>query len=362
MKKSIVLLLCLALLFQVLALTACDPQNTTDTQNESSNPSANENDDSEKLGNLAYSDPYTDGLIFETMLDEEGYAVVGYDGASKNVVIPRIYKGFYVVRIAKEAFKGISKLENVSIPETVHKIESYAFSGCSKIQSVTILNSDAEIKEYAFQGCQSLISFYAPNGLNKIEFRVFSECTNLKVFDVPTLNTIGSSAFSGCTALTEITVPDSVTSIGSSAFYNCSGLTSITLPFVGATKDATSYTNFAYIFDGYIPSSLKTVVITGGNSIASSAFNNCSGLTSITITASVTSIGSKAFYNCRGLTSITIPASVTSIGSYAFVNCSNLKEFKYSGTMAQWSAINKESYIFSNKITIYCTDGNVTSK
>ena len=84
-----------------------------------------------------------------------------------------------------------------------------------------------------------------------------------------------------------------VTSIGSWAFEDCSGLTSVT-----------------------IPNSVK--------SIGESAFYYCSSLTSVTIPNSVTSIGNFAFYYCKGLTSVTIPNSVTSIGKYAFANCSGL--------------------------------------
>ena len=100
-------------------------------------------------------------------------------------------------------------------------------------------------------------------------------------------------AFLGCTGLTAITIPNSVTSIGEMAFLGCTGLTSVSIG-------------------------------TGVTSIGSRAFSNCTGLTAITIPNSVTSIGSYAFSNCTGLTSITIPNSVTSIGSYAFSNCTGL--------------------------------------
>lgn len=88
----------------------------------------------------------------------------------------------------------------------------------------------------------------------------------------------------------------------------------------------------------YIPSSLKSVTVTGGN-ILYGAFYNCSSLTSITIPDSVTSIGKYAFYECSGLTSVTIPNSVTSIGAWAFSGCSGLKTVFYAGTEEQWKAI-----------------------
>ena len=98
---------------------------------------------------------------------------------------------------------------------------------------------------------------------------------------------IGDWAFSNCSNLTSISIPDSVTSIGQGAFQSCSGLTSITIP-----DSVTSIGNYA--------------------------FSYCDGLTSVTIGEGVTSIGVGAFSDLDGLTSITIPDSVTSIGDYAF--------------------------------------------
>ena len=153
--------------------------------------------------------------------------------------------------------------------------------------------------------------------------------------------------------VTEIVVPEYVTSISKGAFYGCNDLESITIPFVGAVAGKTASDTyqypFGYIFGTYnytgatatkqyyygsstssttydtyyIPTSLKSVTVTGGN-ILYGAFYNCRSLTSITIPDNVTSIGDYAFYECRGLTSITIPDSVTSIGERAFYNCSSL--------------------------------------
>ncbi|MBQ4420942.1 MAG: leucine-rich repeat domain-containing protein [Bacteroidales bacterium] len=100
------------------------------------------------------------------------------------------------------------------------------------------------------------------------------------------------------------------------AFQNCSGLTSVTIP-----NSVTSIGSSA--FSGC--TGLTSVTI--GNSVTSIgeyAFGGCTGLTSVTIPNSVTSIGNYAFYGCTGLTSVTIPNSVTSIGDYAFYNCANL--------------------------------------
>ena len=100
-------------------------------------------------------------------------------------------------------------------------------------------------------------------------------------------------AFSGCSGLTSLTIPSSVTEIGSYAFEDCSGLTSLTIP--------SSVTSIGWY-----------------------AFEGCSGLTSLTIPSSVTSIGYYAFSGCSGLTSLTIPSCVTSIDDNAFSGCSGL--------------------------------------
>ena len=180
---------------------------------------------------------------------------------------------------------------------------------------------------------KGVTSLDVPSYVTSIGSSAFSGCSGLTSVVIPdSVTSIGDSAFSGCSGLTSVTIPDSVTSIGVSAFYGCSSLESITIPFVGATKDGTSNNHFGYIFGAwmyynnayYVPASLKEVIITGGTSIGSSAFSDCSGLTSVTIGNGVTSIGQSAFSGCSGLTSVIIGGSVRSIGQYAFSGCSSL--------------------------------------
>ena len=141
---------------------------------------------------------------------------------------------------------------------------------------------------------------------------------------------IADQAFGGCDELTNVIMPDSITSMGSNVFEGCSKLTHTIIP--------DSITSMgSHVFSDC--SSLTSVSI--GNGVASiewSTFYNCSSLTSVTIGNSVTSIGFAAFNNCSNLTSIVIPNSVTSIYR-AFAGCSNLTSVYYSGTIDEWVQI-----------------------
>ena len=191
--------------------------------------------------------------------------------------------------------------------------------------------------------------------------------------------------------ITEIIVPDYVTTINQGAFSGCSTLVSLTIPFVGGSKNPTSQFDhypFGYIFGTsdytggmatqqfgydirekisetyYIPQSLRKVTVTGGN-ILYKAFYNCSSLTEITIPNCVTSIGEQAFQNCGGLTEITIPDTVTIIGSYAFFNCSGLTNITIGNNVTKINGqafagcSNLMSVTIPNSITII--GGNVFS-
>ena len=292
------------------------------------------------------------GFIFGTSSYSGGTSTYQYYSSSsyKTYYIPSSLKNVTITggNILYGAFCNCNKITNLTIPDSITSIGSYAFENCKSLTSITIPDSVISIGQAAFEYCTGLTSIIIPDGVESIGSSVFEGCAELMDIVIPdSVTEIGDYAFLNCKSLTNITVPDSVTSIGSSAFSGCSGLTSITLPFVGGSKTATNAsesTLFGYIFgtssytDGvatkqyytsyyfktyYIPASLKSVTITGGN-ILHGAFYYCSGLTSITIGNSVTSIGEKAFCYCTKLTSVTIPDSITSIGAQTFYGCYDL--------------------------------------
>ena len=273
-----------------------------------------------------------------------------HDIKINNENVKEIELAYGCTSIGDYAFYGCSSLTSITIPDTVTSIGKEAFQYCSNLTSITIPDTVTSIGNSTFYGCSRLTRITIPDSVTSIGGNAFSGCSSLTSITIPdSVTSIGYDAFSGCSSLTSITIPDSVTSIGFGAFSGCRSLENMTIPFVGKEAGKTSSDTYQYPFGCifgtssytggkgtmqwcygsstsstyYIPYSLKSVTVTGGN-VFYGAFTNCSNLTSITIPDSVTSIDDRAFAGCSSLTNITIPDSVTSIGDSAFQYCDDL--------------------------------------
>ena len=216
---------------------------------------------------------------------------------------------------------SVLDLSNIQIVEGG---EAYYWSGVTNYYSS--LNS---IGIFAFRGCSGLTSVTIPNSVTTIGNSAFYDCTGLTSVTIPnSVTSIGDGAFDRCSGLTSIAISNSVTTIGNKAFSECASLKEYivsesnssyrSIEGVLFNKDGTKLIAYPHNKSNTytIPNSVTTI----GNS----AFYGCSRLTSVTFPNSLTKIEDWAFYNCIGLTSVNIPNSVTSIGVAAFYLCSGL--------------------------------------
>ena len=263
------------------------------------------------------------------------------------------------------------------------------FDKNSKTATVTYYSSGNSYKDNqnAYSGNVIIPPTVNYNGetynVTAIGGQAFSHCTGLTSISIPNSVThIGGDAFYGCSGLTSITIPYSVTYIVGNPFTNCSGLKSITVRAGNTVYDSrdkcnaiintktnelitgckntiipNSVTSLGYgSFAGC--SSLTSVTIPNSvTRIGNEAFGDCSGLTSVTIEGGLKSIETHAFYHCISLTSITIPNDVNWIGSYAFYRCDGLISVKI-GTGIKY--LGNNAFTSCMKISeVYCLSKDV---
>ena len=242
--------------------------------------------------------------------------------------------------IGAVAFSSCASLTSLSLVGSFQTIGEHAFASCNSLTSLSLTCDVQKIGDYAFANCTSLTSLSLTGNVQKIGDHAFSSCSSLKTVTLPkSLTSIGSLAFDACTSLDSIEIPGTVTEIGNFAFNN-SGLISVKIDEgvqstgthmfhqCGNLTTVTFPESLTTIADGSFAycSNLNHVKIPASvTRIGYGAFSNCTSLSKITLQDGVKTIGADAFYSCQALTSITLPDSVTDIGKEAFGNCSKLE-------------------------------------
>ena len=286
------------------------------------------------------------GLTSITIPDSvTGIGVYAFDNTAfykdkNNWVNDVLYINNHLIR----ADKGISG--ECKIKEGTKSIAARAFYECEDLTSVIIPNTITYLPEYAFAYCNGLTNLDIPNSVTSIGYRTFDDCTSLTSVVIPnSVSIIGKEAFDYCTSLTSITIGNSVTSIGKSAFSWCSNLTKVNITdlaawckisFANYAANPVSYSEHLYLNDALLTDLVIPDSIT---SIGKLAFYCCTDITNLTIPNSVTSIGYRAFYYCKKMSTINFPASLRSIDEYAFSSCSSIEDIYYDGMPINWKAI-----------------------
>lgn len=231
--------------------------------------------------------------------DETTGTITKYNGTDTVVVIPPTISSWPVTKIGEDAFQDNTTITSVTIPASVTEIGSNAFAGCTNLTSV---NYEGDWSNLTIQGGNPAVQDAANAPLFDFEF-------------IPPDNTaviVTNYKYNGAAA--DVTIPSRyqgkpVTMIGHAAFFN-SAVTSVTIP------NSVTYIGF-------------------------SAFSSCTSLKSITLPSSLSFISGALFLGCSQLTTIHIPVSVTSIGNNAFADCPSLMTVTYSGSKTQWDDITK---------------------
>ena len=259
-------------------------------------------------------DGYFDGLLYYQILPN----------SPKQAEVKKALKSCQVVKVPDKIKIGNDVYSIVQVGEN-------AFNGCKSLVSIELPNSLTNIGYEAFEGCDGLTSVHVSNisAWCKIDFAYYSSnplsyahhlyVNNKEVTELVIPNDVTSIkdyAFAGWSGLKSVNIGNSVMSIGKRGFSGCDGLISIVVKSGNKKYDSRDNCN--------------AIVETANNTIIFGCKNT-------NIPSSITSIGDYAFSSCSGLTSITIPNSVTSIGEGAFRYCDDLtKVIFHTNEIGDW--------------------------
>ena len=299
----------------------------------------NESDNLEKrLGLKSYKPSEIRHLYTISNIDDTHAMIGKYKGDEAEVEIPYMVGNRVIVGIKEKAFKDHNEIKRVVFSEAIEFIGKEAFYGCKSLESVVLSNCIKDVEEYAFCGCKNITDINVPDTIEHIGYDAFAWLGACKQEDGAIYlgqyltqgidkdvivkdgtKLIADKAFSigYFPELERIVIPGSVEIIGKSAFENCSQLTSVTLSQGLKEIGERAFSSCRSLTKIEIPDMVSV--------LGDGVFSICDKLTEIVIPDSVEEIGNDCFRVCRQLSSITLPKKLKKIGNEAFAHCETLK-------------------------------------
>lgn len=261
--------------------------------------------------------------------------VSAYLGGDSEIEVPSIIDGYRVSEIGEYAFYNLDDAAQINLPYTINEIDSSAFAFCDSLRSIALPTGILDIGDYCFLGCSLLQSVSISDGLENIGYRAFYNCPLLDEVDMPQgIRNISRQAFSktaliesaegevclngnlllaDSAARGEYTVSPAVVTVAGGAFEDCDGVSMITIP-----------DSVRFVSDG--------------------AFEGCDSLTSVSLPDTVESIGEFACSHCPRLESIYIGSGAQLIGDGLAYNCPKLKRITISNDNLNYSSFDGVLY------------------
>lgn len=304
------------------------------------------------LGGIASAAYEKEGFL-TFQIEGDGAVLIKCDeSATGEITVPAAIGGVPVKRIASAellggrfgAFGSCEGITKLNLPDSITQIDDAAFIYCSKLAEINIPTGVTEIGSNCFDGCESLKKINIPDGVKSIGHNAFAGCKSLEEITIPEgVTSIDFYAFLDCVSLKKVKIPESIKEISYRAFYNCTNLKSINLPRgisdigfealdgTALYNDKLNWESGVLYVDSVLISAEKSIdgeyeIMQGTTLVASAAFNECYGLTSVTFPAGVTGLCEGAFLRCDGLSAVRLPDGLVSIGDFAFSHCTGLMD------------------------------------
>ena len=287
-----------------------------------------------------------------------------------NTAITSIEFGSGLKTIGSEAFAACSSLTAARMPNSLETIGNSAFENCIKLTYASLGTGLQRLNSRAFYNCKVLTDIEIPGTTRTVGEQAFENCSGLSLAILNEgIESMGGNCFRGCASLVSITIPGSMTTVGEGSFDDCTSLSTVSFAASAADLHIPYFTdapirtlrigrNLKYAYgDTGSPFRNKTTItrvsFTGNyvTNIYYNLFDGCSGITSITLPATLKTINGYAFHKCTGLTEIGLPEGLTFIGNNAFENCTKLSGMTFPSTLRTI-----DRYAFKNCIGLAAID------